>query len=78
MTNKDEKIIAVIAKNMNDAIEKVLVKNPNYDALAIVQKAVFEACEKIAVEFNWSEEKKQRCLDSIFDNYNKLNDKTKK
>lgn len=57
----------VINEVMNDALNAMLKKHPDEDAVTIMQKSVFESYDRLAFLFDWSEKQKQEALDRYFD-----------
>jgi hypothetical protein len=67
---KEEKVMKVINRGINQTIGDVMTKYPNLNALEIINKVVFESIDKLAEQLNWSPDRKAKVMDKFFDNFN--------
>ena len=61
-----------MVKMLNDSLNEIMEKNPESDAVEIMQKSIMKFYDDAAVILGWTDAEKQKQLDKYFDIYNDL------
>jgi hypothetical protein len=70
ISKNEENLLKFLIKELTDILKKTMAKNPDSDALTIIDKAISEFIDKLAIKCNWSADRKAKFIDEFLDNYN--------